>query len=130
MESKRQQKFSRLIQKEIAEIFQREVTHLFHGAYISVSRVRVSPDLGVAKIYLSLLLGGDSKAILQEVKENTKAIRHALAQRIKNQVRVIPELVFYLDDSAEYAARMDKIINDLDIPPAADDEEKEDQATF
>jgi len=130
MESKRQQKFSRLIQKEIAEIFQRDVTHLFHGAYISVSTVRVSPDLGVAKIYLSLLLGGDGKAVLQEIKENTKIIRHALAQRIKNQVRVIPELIFYLDDSAEYAARMDKIITDLDIPPAEDDAEKEDDATF
>ena len=130
MESKRQQKFSRLIQKEIAEIFQRDVTHLFHGAYISVSTVRVSPDLGVAKIYLSLLLGGDGKAVLQEIKENTKIIRHALAQRIKNQVRVIPELIFYLDDSAEYAARMDKIITDLDIPPAEDNAEKEDDATF
>jgi len=130
MESKRQQKFSRLIQKEIAEIFQRDVTHLFHGAYISVSMVRVSPDLGVAKIYLSLLLGGDGKTVLQEIKENTKIIRHALGQRIKNQVRVIPELIFYLDDSAEYAARMDKIITDLDIPPAEDNAEKEDDATF
>jgi len=125
METKRQQKFSRLIQKEIAEIFQRDVTHLFHGAFISVSVVRVSPDLGVAKIYLSLLLGGDSKAVLQEIRENTKVIRQALAQRIKNQVRVIPNLIFYLDDSAEYAAHMDKIITDLDIPPAEDDQEKE-----
>ena len=125
METKRQQKFSRLIQKEIAEIFQREVTHLFPGAFISVSVVRVSPDLGVAKIYLSLLLGGDSKAVLTEVRENTKIIRQALAQRIKNQVRVIPNLIFYLDDSAEYAARMDKIITDLDIPPVEDDQDKE-----
>ena len=126
METKRQQKFSRLIQKEIAEIFQRDVTHLFHGAFISVSVVRVSPDLGVAKIYLSLLLGGDSKAVLKEIRENTKIIRQALAIRIKNQVRVIPNLIFYLDDSAEYAARMDKIITDLDIPPVEDDQEKED----
>ena len=124
MESKRQQKFSRLIQTEIAEIFQREVPHLFNGSYISVSVVRVSPDLGVAKIYLSLILPGDAKAILQQVKENTKAIRTALAQRIKKQVRVIPELIFYLDDSAEYAARMDKLISGLDIPPA-DEEDKD-----
>ena len=130
METKRQQKFSRLIQKEIAEIFQRDVTHLFHGAFISVSVVRVSPDLGVAKIYLSLLLGGDSKAVLQEIRENTKVIRQALAQRIKNQVRVIPNLIFYLDDSAEYAAHMDKIITDLDIPPAEDDQEKEEDTSF
>ena len=125
MESKRQQKFSRLIQTEIAEIFQREVPHLFNGSYISVSVVRVSPDLGVAKIYLSLILPGDAKAILQQVKENTKAIRTALAQRIKKQVRVIPELIFYLDDSAEYAARMDKLISGLDIPPAEDEKDED-----
>lgn len=123
MESKRQQKFSRLIQKEIAEIFQREVPHLFNGSYISVSVVRVSPDLGVAKLYLSLILPGDAKAILQQVRENTKAIRHALSQHIKKQVRVIPELIFYLDDSAEYAARMDKLISGLDIPPAEEEED-------
>jgi ribosome-binding factor A len=129
MESKRQQKFSRLLQKEIAEIFQRDVSHLFHGAYISVSVVRVSPDLGVAKIYLSLLLGNSGKEVLQEVRTHTKAIRHALAQRIKNQVRVIPELLFYLDDSAEYAAHMDKIISDLDIPPAEEENDPEDDST-
>ena len=130
MESKRQQKFSRLLQKELAEIFQRDVTHFFKGNYISVSTVRVSPDLGVAKVYLSLVLPGDSKTLLQEVRENTKAIRQALAQRIKKQVRVIPDLIFFLDDSAEYAARMDKIISDLHIPPAEEatgDEEQEDQ---
>jgi ribosome-binding factor A len=129
MESKRQQKFSRLLQKELAEIFQRDVPHLFHGSYISVSVVRVAPDLGVAKVYLSLVLPGDGKAVLQQVRENTKAIRHALAQRIKKQVRVIPELIFFLDDSAEYAARMDKIISDLHIPPADENggEEEEQQ---
>lgn len=128
MESKRQQKFSRLLQKELAEIFQREVTHLMSGNLISVSVVRVSPDLGVAKVYLSLVLPGNGKAVLDQVREHTKAIRHALAQRIKKQVRVVPELIFYLDDSAEYAARMDKIISDLHIPPADEnggEEEKE-----
>jgi len=125
MESKRQQKFSRVLQKELAEVFQRDVSHLFKGAYISISQVRVSPDLGVAKIYLSLLLAGNSQAVLQEVQTNTKAIRHSLAQRIKDQVRVIPELIFYLDDSAEYAAHMDKIISGLDIPPPDDKNEQE-----
>ncbi|WP_187263474.1 30S ribosome-binding factor RbfA [Pontibacter beigongshangensis] len=121
MESKRQQKFSRLIQKELADIFQREVPHLFAGAYISVSVVRVSPDLGLARVYLSLLKASNNEAVLQEIRVNTKTIRHHLAQRIKNQVRVIPELVFYLDDSAEYAAQMDKLFSNLEIPPAEDD---------
>ena len=123
MESKRQQKFAKLIQKELAEVFQRDVPHLFNGSYVSVGTVRVSPDLGQARVYLSLLLIKNGQELISEIKANTKTIRHHLAQRIKNQVRSIPELVFFLDDSAEYAARMDKIISELDIPPAPADEE-------
>lgn len=129
MESKRQQKFARLLQKELAEVFQRDVSHLFNGAYLSITTVRTSPDLGVAKIYLSMLLAKNPQEILATVRENTKAVRHALAQRIKNQVRVIPELIFFLDDSAEYAAKMDKIISDLDIPAAPKDETPDDDFT-
>lgn len=123
MESKRQQKFSRLIQKELADIFQREVPHLFGGAYISVSVVRMSPDLGVAKIYLSIMMAQNNEAVLQEVRINAKTIRHQLAQRIKNQARIIPELIFYLDDTAEYAAKIDKLFENIDIPPASEDDE-------
>ena len=122
MESKRQQKFSRLIQKELAEIFQRETTHLFGSAYISVSIVRVSPDLGMARVYLSVMMAPNNEALLLEVRANTKTIRHLLAQRIKSQVRVIPELLFYLDDSAEYAAHIDKLFSNIDIPPADESE--------
>ena len=128
MESTRQQKFARLIQKELAEVFQRETTHLLGNAYVSVTTVRVTPDLASAKVYLSLMMTSAPKETIAEIKQNTKQIRHLLAQRIKSQVRVIPELQFYLDDTAEYAARMDKLISGLDIPPAPadDDEEKED----
>ena len=128
MESTRQQKFARLIQKELAEVFQRETTHLLGPAYVSVTTVRVTPDLASAKVYLSLMMTSAPKETIAEIKQNTKQIRHLLAQRIKSQVRVIPELQFYLDDTAEYAARMDKLISGLDIPPAPadDDEEKED----
>ena len=127
MESKRQQKFSKLIQKELAEVFQRECSHLFPGVYVSVSVVRVSPDLGVAKIYLSMLVGANAKELLQEIKINTKTIRHLLAQRIKKQVRVIPELIFYLDDTAEYAARMEQLFSGLEIPPAEEENTEEDE---
>ena len=123
MESKRQQKFSRLIQKELADIFQREVPHLFGGAFISVSVVRVSPDLGLAKVYISVMMAPSSEALLQEVRANTKTIRHLLAQRIKSQVRIVPELAFFLDDSAEYAARIDKLFDGIEIPPAREDDE-------
>jgi ribosome-binding factor A len=130
MESKRQQKFSRLIQKELAEIFQREVPHLFGGAYISVSVVRMSPDLGLARTYLSVMNAKDgNEMLLQELRVNTKTIRHLLAQRIKKQVRVIPELVFFLDDTAEYAAKIDKLFSNLDIPPAPEEDEEDDTYT-
>ena len=125
MESTRQQKFSRLIQKELADIFQRETSHLFSGVYISVTTVRVSPDLGLAKVYLSLMITKDPKATMAEIKAQTKSIRHLLAQRIKKQVRIIPELQFFLDDTAEYAAKMDKLISGLDIPPAPEEKEEE-----
>ncbi|EJF11435.1 MULTISPECIES: 30S ribosome-binding factor RbfA [Pontibacter] len=130
MESKRQQKFSRLIQRELAEIFQREVPHLFGGAYISVSVVRMSPDLGLARVYLSVMNAKDgNEMLLQELRVNTKTIRHLLAQRIKKQVRVIPELVFFLDDTAEYAAKIDKLFSGLDIPPAPEEDEEDDTYT-
>lgn len=125
MESKRQQKFAKLIQKELADVFQRECSHLFPGAYVSVSVVRVSPDLGVAKVYLSMLMGANAKELLQEIKINSKTIRHLLAQRIKKQVRVIPELIFFLDDTAEYAARMDQLFSGLEIPPADKEDSSE-----
>ncbi|PVY40428.1 30S ribosome-binding factor RbfA [Pontibacter virosus] len=130
MESKRQQKFSRLIQKELAEVFQREVPHLFGGAYISVSVVRMSPDLGLARVYLSVMNAKDgNEMLLQELRVNTKTIRHLLAQRIKKQVRVIPELVFFLDDTAEYSAKIDQLFANLDIPPAPEEDEDDDTYT-
>lgn len=130
MESTRQQKFARLLQKELAEVFQRETTHLLGPAYVSVTTVRVTPDLASAKVYLSLMLTNNPQETIAEIRQQTKQVRHLLAQRIKKQVRVIPDLQFYLDDTAEYAAHMDKLISGLDIPPAPpedeDDEEKED----
>lgn len=127
MDSKRQQKFSRLIQKELAEIFQRDVKSLFSNVFITVTYVSISPDLSVAKVYLSIMLAPDKEEALRQIKVNTKVIRNALAQKIKKEARVIPELIFYLDNSSEYASKMDKLFNDLDIPPApkSDAEENE-----
>jgi ribosome-binding factor A len=125
MESKRQQKFASLLQQDLAAVFQRDLPHLFPGLPPGISTVRVSPDLGVARIYLSALLAGSGEGLLANVQDNVKAIRHALGKRIRKQVRIIPELVFFLDDSAAYAAKMDALMGDLhipaDVPGAADD---------
>ena len=120
MESKRQQKFARLIQKDLSEIFQRDAKSLFGGAFITVTDVKVSTDLGLAKVYVSFMLAKDKTAVLDTIKDNTKSIRQMLATKIRNQVRVIPELSFYLDDTIEHASKMDALIANLQIPPTSE----------
>lgn len=126
MESKRQQKYSKLIQKEVGEIFQKEAKHLLGTSFVTVSRVMVSPDLGLAKIYLSFLLEKD-KPVFERINEKKSELRKHLGNRIGKSVRVIPELALFMDDSASYAQHMDKVISDLEIPePTEDEEEDED----
>lgn len=130
MDSKRQQKMASLLQQELAAVLQRDLPHLFGGGMApSISMVKVTPDLGQARVYLSLLLGNDANERIEIVRDNAKEIRHALAKRIRKTARVVPELIFFHDDSAAYAAHMDEILGTLDIPAppqenAPDDEEK------
>lgn len=84
----------------------------------------VSPDLGFAKVYLSILIT-DPKSTYELINEHKKEIRHTLAKRIGKSVRIIPEVAFFLDDSASYAQHMDKVLSDLNIPPAPEEEEEE-----
>ncbi len=125
MESKRQQKHAKLLQKELGDIFQKEAKHLIGRAMVTITHVMVSPDLSFAKVYLSFLLA-DPKATYELINENKKEIRHTLAKRIGKSVRIIPEIAFFPDDSASYAQYMDKVISDLHIPPAPPEEEEED----
>jgi ribosome-binding factor A len=110
MDSTRQLKVSRLIQKELGEIFQRETRILFGAALITVTQVRVSPDLGLAKCYLSLFNIEDKAKLLKLIQEHTKEVRNKLSERIRKQVRVIPNLAFYHDDSLDYALRIDELL--------------------
>ena len=123
MESTRQQKFARLIQKELGEIFQRDVKSVLEGAFVTLTKVSVSPDLALAKIYVSFMLIADKEAALKKLTDNTKVFRKLLGDKIKQQVRIIPELVFYIDDNLEYASKMNNIFSKLDIPPAPEEEE-------
>ena len=84
--------------------------------------------LAVARVYLSLLLGNDAAERIETIRENTKEIRHALGKRIRNQARVVPELNFFHDDSAAYAAHMDQVLSKLDIPPAPPEADEDDSA--
>ena len=110
MESLRQQKVARLIQKELATIFQRDASKYVPGSMISVTVVRISPDLSVARIYLSLFPVKDKKAALENIQKNGWEIRKNLSAQIRNQARVVPELVFIIDDSIDHAARIDELL--------------------
>lgn len=109
MESTRLSKIERLLQKELSDIFQKQ-TQAMHGILISVSVVRVSPDLSVARAYLSIFPSDKSKEMLENIRANTKAIRFDLGQRIRKQVRKIPELTFFIDDSLDYIENIDNLL--------------------
>ncbi|MDQ3109440.1 MAG: 30S ribosome-binding factor RbfA [Bacteroidota bacterium] len=110
MESTRQLKSARLIQKEMAEIFLAEARNLFGNVMITVTVCRMSADLGVAKIYVSLFPVKDKDTMLKLIKEHTPELRGILGRRIRKQVRVVPELVFFLDDSIDYAEHIDNLL--------------------
>ena len=114
----RQQKFSRLIQKELSDIFQRDQRGFLEGAFITIMDVRISPDLSVARVYFSMGLVNDKKGLLEKLDAHKKEIRRALGERIRNQARIVPELAFFIDEVEESALRMDDILKNLNIPPA------------
>jgi ribosome-binding factor A len=110
MDSLRQNKVSRLIQKELALFFQTESRTYFQGKMITVTQVRISPDLSLAKVYISIFPLKEKEDFLPVVTQHTKIIRNGLSHKIRHQVRIIPELVFYRDDSIDYADRIEKLL--------------------
>lgn len=120
MESTRQQKFARLIQKEIADLFSKEGRNFFGATFITVTEVRVTPDLGIARIHLSIFKEKDKESVLKNIQTHHSEIRKKLGQRIRHQVRAIPELQFFMDNSMDYAEKMNNLFRNLDIPPQID----------
>jgi len=112
-ESKRQQRFAGVIQQDLAELFHRDGNSWAPGAFITVTRVRVTPDLAIARIYLSFLQTATAAADLKAVKTKTNDIRYKLGLKIKNQVRIVPQLEFFLDDTNEYVEHMDKLFDEI-----------------
>ena len=110
METTRQAKISRLLQKELSEILRLQ-TAKTHGILVSVSAVRISPDLSIAKAYLSIFPSSKAQEILENITRNAKTIRYELAQKVRFQLRKTPELSFYLDDSLDYIENIDKLLN-------------------
>ena len=110
MESTRQKKVARLVLKELSQIFNIESNNILGSIMISITAVRISPDLGYANIYLSVFPVKDPKDALEKIKKNGSLFRKKLGIAVRNQLRVVPELNFYIDDSAEYAEHIDKLL--------------------
>ncbi len=111
METKRQNKIARLIQKEMSEIFL-GMTRQMHNTLVTVTVVRVSPDLSVAKIYLSIFPSEKSQELLEFIRSKSVPIRHDLSQRTRFQLRIVPELSFFLDDSLDYIDHIDQLLKE------------------
>ncbi len=109
METTRQNKIARLIQKELSEIFLLQ-TKAMHGVLVSVSVVRISPDMSYARVYLSVFPSEKGDEIVKNINDNMKAIRFELGTRVRHQLRIIPELKFFVDDSLDYAAHIDELL--------------------
>lgn len=109
MESTRLDKVNRLLQKELSEILRLE-TAKTHGIIVSVSAVRTAPDLSFAKVFISVFPSDKGKMIVDNVNEQKSAIRGALGEKVRYQLRVIPELRFDIDDSLDYLERIDELL--------------------
>ena len=109
MQETRQNKIARLLQKELSLIFQQQ-TRATHGVMISVTRTKISPDLSICTAYLSVFPSEKGEEILANINANTKQIRYELGTRVRNQMRIIPELRFFIDDSLDYIERIDELL--------------------
>ncbi len=109
MQETRINRISRLLQKELSLIFQSQ-TRQMHGVMVSVTRVKVSPDLSVCTAYLSIFPSEKGEELMQNIKQNATTIRYDLGQRVRHQLRIIPELRFFIDDSLDYMERIDELL--------------------
>ena len=124
METTRQQKISRMLQKELGEIFLLYARKL-QGTLITVSSVRVSPDLGIARTYLSIFPSDKANAVIEQVNADTKAIRFDLGKRVRHLLRIVPELFFHVDDSLDYLENIDNLLKQDPPSPLKEGEEIE-----
>lgn len=109
MQETRQNRIARLLQKELSLIFQSQ-TRMMHGVMVSVTRCRVSPDLSICTAYLSIFPSDKGTDMIRNINANERTIRYELGTRVRNQLRIIPELRFFIDDSLDYIERIDELL--------------------
>lgn len=125
-ESKRQKQVGQVVMEEMTDIFRREGVNIINGGMVSISKVVVTPDLLEARIYLSMYKIDEQQALLRQVADRTSEWRNLLGRRVKNQLRRVPELRFFLDDTLDHVFKMEELFKTLDIKPETDEESKED----
>lgn len=109
-ESTRQQKVARQIQKDLAEIIRARGMSAYDGALVTVSGVKITPDLALAKVYVSIFPSVKAEAVMQKLEDETSRLRGELGRRVAKQLRIVPELAFYLDDSLDYVEHIDELL--------------------
>ena len=117
METNRQKKIAGVIQKDIAEILQEAMRESQHGVIVTVTKVQLTPDLAEAKVFISVFPTDNRDQIVMETQEHTAAIKHKLAKRTRHQLRRVPELHFFVDDSLDYIEAIDKALKGDEINP-------------
>ena len=128
METTRQNKIARLIQKDLSNIFQAQ-TRQTRGILVSVSVVRISPDLSVAKAYLSIFPSERAAEILENINAHASQIRFEMGKLQRHQLRIIPELKFFLDDSLDYLDNIDRLLNEDKAKQAETSADEPEQAS-
>ena len=118
----RQQQVASLIKRNLGEIFTKEGRNIYSNAFVTITQVRLTPDLSIARVYLSVYNVEDKQDIVTMITENEYGIRRLLGNRIRNKVRHIPELEFYLDDTLDEVYKMEKLLDSLDIQPEQDED--------
>jgi ribosome-binding factor A len=114
-QSIRMQKIARLLQKELGEIMAQESSELLDNMMVTVTEVRMSPDLGLARVYLSFVLDEDKVGMLAKIEQHKGVLRKLLGNRIGNKLRKVPDFQFYLDDSVAHAAKINQLLDELDV---------------
>jgi len=114
-----------MLQREVGDILQRDVHNVLNGAFVTITDVDISPDLSSARVYLSMMLVKNKTILIKQINQNKGDVRGELGKRIGKRMRIVPDLVFVIDDLQEKAFRLDQIIDDLDIPPAPEPDKEE-----
>jgi ribosome-binding factor A len=127
MDTKRQHKYSKLILRDLADIFQHDYRDSFGRAFVTLTGVEVSPDLAIASVYVSVLPNSEQENVMETLGHKKGHIRGELGRRIGKQARIVPDLRFFLDDTEEQAAQMDSLFKDLEIPPTEEQSENQEE---